>query len=171
MKWSKMTRILCDTDILSVFAKIDQLNLIDEAFPNAEFLIVEEVYDELSYAEDNGFNFPKKIFKFTETTSLKKEEIKKYQSYRDQPKFLPLSKADLKTFTKAQNREILLISNESHLLEVSVQEKVLALDIYDILKIMYTKETLSKQEIIELAKEIEEKDNLKLPDLDKIWKN
>lgn len=49
-----MTKILCDTDILSVFAKIDRLDLLEHAFPNAEMIIVEAVYDELEQKKDTA---------------------------------------------------------------------------------------------------------------------
>jgi predicted nucleic acid-binding protein len=55
-----MTEILCDTDILSVFAKIDRLELLVEALPNADILIVGAVYDELENARENGYSLPRK---------------------------------------------------------------------------------------------------------------
>ncbi len=163
-----MTKILCDTDILSVFAKIDRLDLLEDAFPNAEMIIVEAVYDELEKAEENGYSFPEKIFNSTDTTTLKDQELEKYRQKRDRPEFLPLSKADLKTFIAAEEREILLLSNDSHLLEVSDQKHVLALDIYNILEVLYQKNKLDRSQIKEIGKQVKRKDNLDLPDLDKI---
>lgn len=166
-----MKKVLCDTDILSVFAKVERLRLLETAFPNADLVIIEAVYDELEYAEQNGFQFPEKIFQATNTISLKEEELEKYRDKRDQPKFLPLSKADLKSFVVAQNREITLISNDNHLLEVSDQQNILSLGIYDILELLYRRGELDKNQIKELAEEIKEKDNLDLPHIDKIGEN
>ena len=39
--------ILCDTDVLSCFAKIKGLQLLKQLFPNALFLISTAVYEEL----------------------------------------------------------------------------------------------------------------------------
>jgi predicted nucleic acid-binding protein len=39
--------ILCDTDVLSCFAKIKRLQLLKQLFPNAVFLISTAVYEEL----------------------------------------------------------------------------------------------------------------------------
>lgn len=134
-----MTKILCDTDILSVFAKIDRLDLLEDAFPNAEMIIVEAVCDELEQAEENGYSFPEKIFNSTDTTTLKDQELEKYREKRDRPEFLPLSKADLKTFIAAEEREIL-----------------------------YQKNKLDRRQIQEIGNQVKRKDNLDLPDLDKI---
>jgi predicted nucleic acid-binding protein len=163
-----MTKILCDTDILSVFAKIDRLDLLEEAFPNADLQIVEEVYDELEHARENEYSFPEKIFQTTDTVTLKQEELEEYREKKDRAEFLPLSKADLKTFVAANEREILLLSNDSHLLEVSDQEQVLALDIYEILEILYQKNKIDREQIQKIGKQVKQKDNLDLPDLDKI---
>lgn len=57
-----MTKILCDTDILSVFAKIERLDLLGEAFPNGDPQMVEEAYGELEHSRQNGYSFPEKIF-------------------------------------------------------------------------------------------------------------
>jgi predicted nucleic acid-binding protein len=163
-----MTKILCDTDILSVFAKIDRLDLLEEAFPNADLQIVEEVYDELEHARENEYSFPEKIFQTTDTVTLKQEELEEYREKKDRAEFLPLSKADLKTFVAANEREILLLSNDSHLLEVSDQKQVLALDIYDTLEILYQKNKIDREQTQEIGKQVKQKDNLDLPDLDKI---
>lgn len=166
-----MTKILCDTDILSVFAKIERLDLLEEAFPNADLQIVEEVYGELEHARENGYSFPEKIFQATDTVTLEQEELEEYREKKDRTEFLPLSKADLKTFVASKKREILLLSNDSHLLEVSDQEEVLALDIYDILEILYQKNKIDREKIQEIGNQVKQEDNLDLPDLDKIGRD
>ncbi len=80
-----MISILCDTDILSVFAKIERLDLLGEAFPNADLQIVEEVYGELEHARENGYSFPEKIFQATDTVTLEQEELEEYREKNDRP--------------------------------------------------------------------------------------
>lgn len=54
-------KLICDTDLLSVFAKVDGLDLLQRAFPEGKFLISESVYDELLFSLEEGFEFPEKI--------------------------------------------------------------------------------------------------------------
>ena len=67
--------ILCDTDVLSCFAKIKELQLLKQLFPNAVFLISTAVYEELMRCRDAGFSFPDRIFEFTDVTQLNKGEV------------------------------------------------------------------------------------------------
>lgn len=69
-------KLLCDTDFLSVFAKVDRLELLLEAFPTADFLISESVHDELTFSLDEGFDFPKRVFEMVDITGLKRNEGK-----------------------------------------------------------------------------------------------
>ncbi|KXB05204.1 hypothetical protein AKJ49_01300 [candidate division MSBL1 archaeon SCGC-AAA382A03] len=54
-------QLLCDTDLLSVFAKVESPDLTRKAFPQAKFLISESVHDELSVSMEERFDFPKRI--------------------------------------------------------------------------------------------------------------
>ena len=67
--------ILCDTDVLSCFGKINGLKLLKQLFPNAVFLISTAIYEELIRCKDAGFSFPDRIFEFTKGVKSK-EEIK-----------------------------------------------------------------------------------------------
>lgn len=161
--------VLCDTDILSVFAKVERLDLLHEAFPGADLVATEEVYDELRAAEEAGFAFPPRIFEAVAVTSLTEEEARTYVDARDQDRYFPLSTADLKTFIAARERDILLLSNDAHLLEVADQEEVLAFDIYDIFRLLYTAQVLAEPEARAVLAAMEAADHLVLPDKDRIF--
>ena len=46
--------VLVDCDVASTMAKIDRINLLKEAFPDADICITSSVYSELSRAKDDG---------------------------------------------------------------------------------------------------------------------
>lgn len=96
-------KLICDTDILSVFAKVDELGLLQEAFPEGTFMISESVYDELSSSMKEGFDFPKEIFEMCEVTPLEQEEVSLYEKRREKSRYLALSGADLRTLIVGAN--------------------------------------------------------------------
>ena len=163
-------KIICDTDLLSVFAKVDQLSLLQKAFPEGEFIISESVYDELLFSLEEGFDFPEQIFEMCEITSLKDDEIEIYKERRKRSKFLTISKADLRTLIIGEKRDMPILSNDTRLLDFAEDADVLALDIYDIFKLLYEREKLSKKDIKNILNDMEEKDNTTFKDKEKIFK-
>ena len=163
-------KIICDTDLLSVFAKVDQLSLLQKAFPEGEFIISESVYDELLFSLEEGFDFPEQIFEMCEITSLKDDEIEIYKERRKRSKFLTISKADLRTLIIGEKRDMPILSNDTRLLELADREGVLTLDIYDIFKLLFKKGILTKDEIRDILSHMEEKDNTKFKDKEQIFK-
>lgn len=163
-------KIICDTDLLSVFAKVDQLRLLQKAFSEGEFIISESVYDELLFSLEEGFDFPEQIFEMCEITSLKDDEIEIYKERRKRSKFLTISKADLRTLIIGEKRDIPILSNDKRLLDFAEDADVLALDIYDIFKLLYEREKLSKKDIKNTLNDMEEKDNTTFKDKEKIFK-
>lgn len=162
-------KIICDTDLLSVFAKVDRLDLLQKAFPEGEFMISESVYDELLFSLEEGFDFPEKIFKMCDITSLEKNEIKIYKERRRKGKFLTISKADLRTLIIGKERDLPILSNDGRLLELADQEKILALDIYEVFKILFRDDVLTEEEVKTILAEMEEKDKTKFKDKEKIF--
>lgn len=163
-------KIICDTDLLSVFAKVDQLSLLQKAFPKGEFIISESVYDELLFSLEEGFDFPEQIFEMCEITSLKDDEIEIYKERRKRSKFLTISKADLRTLIIGEKRDMPILSNDKRLLELAEDVDVLALDIYDIFKLLYEREKLSKEDIKNILNYMEERDNTTFKDKEKIFR-
>ena len=73
--------ILLDTDVLSAFAKISGLELLNELFSSDELLITNGVYEELAYIRESGYNFVDRILGFVRNTPMNKEELDVYHSF------------------------------------------------------------------------------------------
>lgn len=162
-------KIICDTDLLSVFAKVDKLKLLQKAFPEGGFIISESVYDELLYSLEEGFDFPEDIFKMCDMISLEQNEINIYREKRNETKFLTISKADLRTLIIGEKRDIPILSNDKRLLHLAEKQSVLALDIYDIFKLIFDRNILNEEDIREILIMMEEKDNTRFKDKEKIF--
>ncbi|MFB6089320.1 MAG: hypothetical protein ABEK36_06080 [Candidatus Aenigmatarchaeota archaeon] len=162
-------KILCDTDILSSLAKVNRLDLLERAFPNSEFVISDRIYDELFKSKENGFDFPDRIFNICKVISMSEEEIKTYEKKRDDVKYFPLSNADLESLIIARENNYPLLSNDYALLQKSTEESILALDIYDLFRILYVNDTISEEKINHILDEIEEADFTVFKERDRIF--
>ncbi|NUM34542.1 MAG: hypothetical protein HUU50_08365 [Candidatus Brocadiae bacterium] len=55
--------IIFDTDIASLFAKSDTIDLLFKILPNFSFAITVKIKEELSVPLQYGYSFPQEIFK------------------------------------------------------------------------------------------------------------
>ena len=53
--------VILDCDLISTFAKVSKIGLLEEIFPNSRMLITTSVYNELLKVKEYGFDFPDKI--------------------------------------------------------------------------------------------------------------
>mgnify|MGYP001418873387 FL=1 len=52
------TMIIIDCDVASMLAKVDRIDILSKAFPDANFCITNSVYAELMRAKRAGYSFP-----------------------------------------------------------------------------------------------------------------
>jgi len=161
-----MSEVLCDTDILSALAKAESLKILNSAFPSCQFVISESVVDELKRAEEVGFEFPSRIFKFCKTTTMTEEELQKYS----QTNYQGLSKTDTKNIIIAKERRLSLLTNDNLLYKKAGEEGVTAFDLKQILTAVIESETLDTAEIKKVLNKIERKDNTQIQNKEDIFK-
>lgn len=140
---------------MSALAKADALDTLPLIFPDSKFLITEYVRDELLVSKREGLDFPEKIFDLCITTTLDENELKIYESLD----VLEISTTDLKNLVIAKNRNIPLLTNDSKLYNEGVNRGVTVYDLREILKAINKEKLLSKADLREVMKKIEEKDN------------
>lgn len=158
-------KVLCDTDITSALAKADALELLKIVFPDRKYLITEYVRDELDISKQEGFDFPDKIFDFCKTTTLTEEELSIYETTGS----LDISKTDQKNLIIAENRDMPLLTNDSKLYAEGVRKEIEVYDLRQILKAIYEEKLLSKEKMKNIIREIEEKDNTTIKDVEAIF--
>lgn len=161
-----MTKVLCDTDIISALAKAGTLELLRTVFPEGDFLITEYVRDELRKSKEEGFNFPDKIFEFCRTITLSGSELKRYDSTES----LEISKTDLKNLIIAKSRDLVLLTNDSELYRKANKRNVKAYDLRQILKAISKENSVSEGKLRKVIEEIEEKDNTHIKNKGNIFK-
>jgi len=73
--------VVCDTDILSAFSKINGLLLLSELFPKHKIVISNGVYEELIFIKQAGYDFVNCIIDSVEIISMNEKELEKYRSF------------------------------------------------------------------------------------------
>lgn len=147
--------ILLDTDVLSAFAKISGLDLLNELFSGEEMLIANGVYEELAYIRESGYDFVDQIFSFVRNTPMNEAELDKYHSFL---KRTNLGKGELQCIAVCIVRGHPFITNDRKARNFASAKGVVTWDIPDILKALRMTGIKSKEDVASLMELLEQKD-------------
>ncbi|MBI2938541.1 MAG: hypothetical protein HYY22_10070 [Thaumarchaeota archaeon] len=149
-------KIVADTDILSIFAKIDRLDILKKLFTS--ILITQAVQSELKKGNIN-------IKPLNPTlTVLKKEELKALKGSGAR-----LGMGERECFTVAKNRDIPLTSNEKIVHALCKKDGVSYLTLPRILRLAILGEVISREEAKQIIKLIENEENTVIKGKDEIF--
>ena len=149
--------LICDTDIISSLAKIDELCLLDELFSRSEKYIPLGVYEELEFAQDVGYDFPEKIFKSIPIVSMSTEEIDDYR--KSLTKKRELGKGEIQCMVIARKRDWTLLINDRLARKKCKENQINTYDLAEILRASYLAGIRSKPELGDMVTALKEKDN------------
>ena len=159
--------IIFDTDILSMFAKANVLDVIVEALSRFKLCITPKIKEELSIPLEYGYSFPEEIFKRFEVIVPTKKEYLEYEKLLVLYPFL--GKGELEAISIAKMRNCLFATNDLKAFNVALKEKVLPINVHNILKILWEKKFYNKSELLNFIQKLERADNTKIKDIDKIF--
>lgn len=71
--------IIIDCDVASMLAKVDRIDILIKAFPDANFCITNSVYAELMRAKHAGYSFPDRIFKQLPVITMDRDDLKAFK--------------------------------------------------------------------------------------------
>lgn len=159
--------IVCDTDVLSAFSKIDGLFLLSELFPKHTIVISNGVYEELIFIKQSGYPFVNRIIDSVEIISMNDKEIEKYHSFMSSTNF---GKGELQCISICIFRKCPFITNDKKAKRFVEQNNVTAWDIPDLMKALWKTGIRSKEEVKEIMGDLEKKDFMIISDKEKILK-
>jgi len=149
-------KIITDTDIISSLAKIDKIDLLRAVFRNLEIQIPVGVYEELEKANELGYDFPKKIFKATETISLKDVELKAYKEKMSEER--NLDKGELQGIVIAKNRDMKFLTNDNVARKEAKNNNIKTYNLAEVIRAAYLDGELNKEDVERLIKDLKQKD-------------
>ena len=146
---------ILDCDIASAFAKINKIDLLKNIFPS-EIYISNSVYIELMRAKDMGFSFPDKIFNSISTITLTDNELTYFQKVSQEKK---IHFGETEGISICKNRNAVFLTNDSIVVKFCEAEGIKVLNLKDILIFMAGSNLVSKTEMMDIIRNIENKDN------------
>lgn len=159
--------IICDTDVLSAFAKIDGLILLSELFPKHKILASNGVYEELIFIKQAGYDFVDRIIDFVEIILMDDKEQEKYHSFLSSTSF---GKGELQCISICILRKYPFITNDKKAKRFAEQNNVTSWDIPDLMKALWKTGIRSKEEVKSIMGALEKKDLMIISNKEKILK-
>lgn len=160
--------IILDADMASAFAKIKRLELLKRLFSKHRIVITPEIYEELTVSLDYGYTFPLDIFRYFEILHPSEEECKEYQKLLLEKR--KLGKGELEAICICRHREYVFSSIDAAVLRFAEENSVETLELHSILRSLWEAGMQSKDEVEEIVKEIEKKDNTRIKDVEAIFR-
>lgn len=158
--------VIFDTDILSAFAKTDNLPLLKKLFSKHDVYITPEIYEELSIPIDYGYNFPLKIFEEFEILTPYEKEQEIYRLFLKANHCI--GKGELEAISICINRKYYFSSMDEVAISFAEENDVTTISLHSILRSLWESGILTKNEVHEIILQIEQKDNTRIKDIHKI---
>lgn len=159
--------IILDADMASVFAKIKRLELLKRLFSKHRIVITPEIYEELTTSLDCGYTFALDIFRYLEVLYPSEEENEEYQKLLIEKR--TLGKGELEAISIGRRKGYIFSSIDAVALRFAEENGVATLGLHSILRSLWESGMQSKDEVVEIVKEIEKKDNTRIKDVEVIF--
>lgn len=161
--------ILCDTNILSTFAKIDRLPLLLQLFASDKLAVVPAVYEELQEGIHRGYSSLQAATAPIEQGTIT-ILVPNTQEILDKG-LLPYSfdAGERETLAVARSRGHAILTNEIHVKHWCKQADIECWDLPLILRALWRTSLLTKEQVRTLIEQIEVKDRVILKNQEAIF--
>ena len=162
--------VLLDTNILSTFAKIGNLEFLFRYTGREVLYISTNVFNEIEEADYLGYLFVEPVMKMIgeeslSVLSMKENEFKWCMSLP--PSF---GKGERDSLAMCKFRNGIFLTNERKIINFCDNESIPALDLPTIFRHSWRKGLLTKDEVRAMIRLIEEKDNVTFKNISNIFK-
>jgi len=148
--------IVFDTDILSMFAKIDAIDLLKCLFDD-EIVMTPKIRDEISVPLEYGYTFPLKVISTIRTVPLTNQALEEYARLQEN---LSLGKGELEAIAYCKTEKCTFATNDIKARGVAKREGVSVISLQAILKALWKKKIKTREEVKQMLEEIKDADNL-----------
>lgn len=155
-------KIILDTEILSMFAKIASLGLLKELFEQAELAITPQIEEEISVPLEYGYNFPSKVISEIQTIPLGKKALTKYQQFLK--KETGLGKGEIEAIAMCDEKGYTFATNDQIARNFAKERGVQVISLQAILRSLWKSGLKTRAEVKSILKDIEKVDNLEVSD-------
>jgi predicted nucleic acid-binding protein len=147
--------IVFDTDILSMFGKIDTVDLLKQLF--GKRAVITPKINEISVPVEYGYGFPLKVFEAIETVPLNDQALEEYIRLQGSSS---LGKGELEAIAYCKTEKCAFATNDMKAREFAKSVGVSVISLQAILRALWKKKIRSKTETKQILERIREADNL-----------
>lgn len=152
-------KVLLDTDILSMFAKVGELEILQELFGDS-LAMVPGVEEEVSVPLDYGYQFPNQILGTIPTISLDDKANQGLRRLTEEEE--RLGRGERESIAVGKTRGYAFATNDFVAREVASDSGVTVFSLQAILRALWKEEMRTKEEVRHLLDNIQETDNLEV---------
>ena len=162
--------VFVDTDILSIFAKIQRLRLLFTVFNQETLHIANAVANEIEMGTLKGFHFAQNL-----TALLTQERIQTHHPTPTDEAFMTslpqtLATGERESMAICKRLDAIFASNERRVKHYCQANGIRCINLAEILRGLWELEILTQSDVKEIITEIEVKDSLKFRTTDPIFK-
>jgi predicted nucleic acid-binding protein len=157
--------VVSDSDILSMFGKVSAVQHLKRLFK--EIYIPPAVYEELMRTKEIGFDFVDELIENVRILNLSEDEYSEFIQFMEDEDYL--HSGELQGIVLCKHRNGVLLTNDRRAKNFCKRNNIVYFDIKGILRAFYTKKVLEEEEMRDLVKEIEEKDNTRIKGFEEVF--
>jgi len=147
--------VIVNTDILSIFAKIDAINLLNLLF-GGKIAMTSRIRDEILVPLTYGYAFPRNV-STVETVSLTNKALEEYLRFQEN---VTLGRGELEAIAYCKAEKCIFVTNDTKARKFAEAEGVSVVSFQALLKALWKKKLKTKKEVREILNNIIETDNL-----------
>lgn len=151
-----MPPAVIDADILSMFAKIDFVDLLKKLF--GDVVMTPKIRDEVFVPVEYGYTFPLRVH--LKTAPLTERALEIYTGFRN----LKLGKGELEAIAYCKAEGGVFVTNDAKARKFAKDAGVTVISLQALMKALWKKGIKIKEEVKQLLERIRKADNLVVPD-------
>lgn len=152
--------VILDTDILSMFAKVDAIKLLKDLFGKEKLAITPGIEEEISVPLEYGYKYPSRVLSGIRTIPLTEKALLKLKQLHKERTNLGKGETEAIAMCKAEG--YIFATNDLVARKFAKKQKIKVLSLQSILRAMWKIGLKSKEETKELFNEIVRSDDLRI---------
>ncbi len=158
--------VVMDCDLISSFAKINRIDLLETLFPDAQLVITPSVYNELLKTKEYGFDFLDKIIQSNVgLINIRKEERSVFEDFVQDYR---IHLGEVEGIAIAKCRDGVFMTNDSQAVRFCEEKGVKVLNLKDVLRKIAVDGIVDKGEMLKLIEDTENEDRTFIVGIDDI---
>ena len=152
--------LLAETNILSTFAKIDQLSLLFRLFDNQRVGVVPAVYAEFQAGVDKGYADLQAIVELIQQRRIDLVAPTAQEVFQKDALPASFDAGERETLSVAKSRGCTVLTNETHIKNWCKRERIECWDLPALLRALWRTNIVSRELVRSLIDQIEAKDRI-----------